>query len=163
MDDTLSARAQKLKGRRDALMIELASVRRSKEMPIAALSAAHVEAFGVALRSRLQEGSGSFQKRYLQQFVSDIRYDGKRVTMSGRKDALLVAAAQKEMGTARVPTSGLSWLPDLGSNQGHIGLQKTSAYMFRHGLDVLSVKLEFCCQFCCQSPRNQNGLAPRES
>ena len=118
MDDTLTARAQKLKGRRDALMIELASVRRSKEMPIAALSAAHVEAFGTALRSRLQEGSGSFPKRYLRQFVSDIRYDGKRVTMSGRKDALLVAAAQKEMGTARVPTSGLSWLPDLGSNQG---------------------------------------------
>ncbi len=118
MDDTLTTRAQKLKGRRDALMIELASVRRSKEMPIAALNAAHVEAFGAALRSRLQEGSGSFPKRYLRQFVSDIRCDGKQVTMSGRKDALLVAALEKKMGTARVPTSSLSWLLDLGSNQG---------------------------------------------
>ena len=38
--------------------------------------------------------------------------------MTGRKDALLAAVAEKKMGTARVPISGLSWLPDLGSNQG---------------------------------------------
>ena len=118
MDDTLTARAQRLKGRRDALMIEMASARRSKEMPVSALNAAHVEAFGVALRARLQAGAGSFPKRYLRQFVSEIRYDGKRLTMSGRKDALLVAALEKQMGTAGVPTSGLSWLPDQGSNLG---------------------------------------------
>jgi site-specific DNA recombinase len=118
MDDTLTARAQKLKGRRDALMIDLAAARRSKGMQIAALSGAHVEAFGAALRSRLQEGAGSFPKRYLGQFVSEIRYDGARLTMSGRKDALLAAALDKKEGTARVPTSSLSWLPDLGSNQG---------------------------------------------
>ena len=118
MDDTLTARAQKLKGRREAVMIELATVRRAKEMPVAALSPAHVEAFGTALRARLQEGAGSFPKRYLRQFVSDIRYDGSRLMMSGRKDALLIAALEKKMGTAGVPTSSLSWLPDLGSNQG---------------------------------------------
>ena len=118
MDDTLTARAQKLKGRRDALLIEMESVRRSKEMPVAALNSAHVEAFGAALRSRLQEGAGSFPKRYLRQFVTSISYDGSRLTMSGRKDALMVAALEKKMGTAKVPISSLSWLPDLGSNQG---------------------------------------------
>ena len=118
MDDTLTARAQRLKGRRDALMIEMASARRSKEMPVSALNAAHVEAFGVALRARLRAGAGSFPKRYLRQFVSEIRYDGSRLTMSGRKDALMAAALEKKMGTATVPTSSLSWLPDLGSNQG---------------------------------------------
>jgi site-specific DNA recombinase len=82
------------------------------------LTEALVESFGAALRVRLQAGSGSFPKRYLRQFVNEIRFDGTRVKMSGRKDALLAAAAEKEMGTARVPTSGLSWLPDLGSNQG---------------------------------------------
>jgi hypothetical protein len=50
--------------------------------------------------------------------VAEIRYDGKRLTMSGKKDALLAAAMDEEMGTARVPPSSLSWLPDLGSNQG---------------------------------------------
>ena len=118
MDDTLTARAQKLKGKREALFIELASIKRSKEMPVAMLTAAHVESFGVALRARLQAGVGGFPKRYLRQFVSEIRYDGSRLTMSGRKDALMVAALEKKMGTAGVPTSSLSWLPDLGSNQG---------------------------------------------
>ena len=38
--------------------------------------------------------------------------------MTGRKDALMAAALDKKVGTAGVPTSSLSWLPDLGSNQG---------------------------------------------
>ena len=118
MDDTLTARAQKLKSRREALMIDLASVRRAKEMPASMLTQANVDALGTALRARLQAGEGGFPKRYLQQFVSEIRYDGKRLTMTGRKDALLMAAMEKKMGSATVPTSSLSWLPDLGSNQG---------------------------------------------
>ena len=118
MDETLRDRAQRLKARREAVLIEIAGARRAKEMPAAMLSPAQLDAFGSALRSHLQDGVGGFPKRYLRQFVSEIRYDGQRLTMSGRKDALLVAAAQKEMGTARVPTSGLTWLPDLGSNQG---------------------------------------------
>ena len=118
LDDVLTTRAQKLKGRRDALMIELAGVRRSKEMPAASLTQATVDAFGAVLRARLQTDAGSFPKRYLRQFVSEIRFDGRRLTMSGRKDALLIAALENKMGTARVPTSSLSWLPDLGSNQG---------------------------------------------
>jgi hypothetical protein len=40
------------------------------------------------------------------------------VVMRGRKAALLVAAAQKEMGTTGVPSSASNWLLDLGSNQG---------------------------------------------
>ena len=118
MDDTLAGRAQKLKARREAVLIELAGAKRSKEMPLAALSARQVEAFSHAMRLRLLEGGPGFPKRYLRQFVADIRFDGKRVTMAGRKDALLAAAAESEMGAARVPTSSLSWLPDLGSNQG---------------------------------------------
>jgi hypothetical protein len=122
MDDTLAARAQKLKAKREVVLIESAGVRRSKEMPVAALSAAHAEAFGIALRTRLQDGAGGFPKRYLRQFASSIKFDGSRVTMTGRKDALMdalmAAALEKKMGTAGVPTSGMSWLPDLGSNQG---------------------------------------------
>jgi len=118
MDETLRARAQKLKARRETLMIDLAGVRRAKDMPASLLTQANVNAFGTALRARLQAGEGGFSKRYLHQFVSDIRYDGKRLTMSGRKDALMAAALDKREGTARVPTSSLSWLPDLGSNQG---------------------------------------------
>lgn len=71
LDDTLPARAQKLKARREALMIDLAGVRRSKEMPASMLTQAHVEALGTALRALPQAGEGGFPKRYLRQFVSD--------------------------------------------------------------------------------------------
>ena len=54
----------------------------------------------------------------MQQFVSDIRYDGERNMMTGREDVQLMAALEKKKGSERVPASGLTWLPDLGSNQG---------------------------------------------
>ena len=63
MDDTLTARAQKLKAGREALMIELAGARRSKEMPASMLTQARLDAFGSALRARLQAGVGGFPKR----------------------------------------------------------------------------------------------------
>ena len=66
----------------------------------------------------MRDGTGSFPKRDLRQFVSDIRFDGSRMTMSGRKATLMVAAFEKEKGTEKVPSPSLEWLPDLGSNQG---------------------------------------------
>ena len=62
--------------------------------------------------------TAGFSKRYLREFVSEIRFDGKRVVMRGKKAALLAAAAQKEIGTSSVPSSASNWLLDLGSNQG---------------------------------------------
>jgi site-specific DNA recombinase len=118
MDDLLRTRAQKLKARRDAVLIEIAGSRRQKEMPSEILSARQLDAFGTALRARVLDREGGLSKRYLREFVSDIRFDGKRVVMRGKKAALMNAAAQKKMGTAGVPTSVHTWLPDLDSNQG---------------------------------------------
>jgi hypothetical protein len=75
------------------------------------------------LASRLRDTFASrpfltFSKRYLREFVSEIRFNGKRVVMRGKKAASLMAAAQNEMGTTRVPISEPNWLLDLGSNQG---------------------------------------------
>jgi site-specific DNA recombinase len=64
------------------------------------------------------DSSSGATKRYLRHFVSEIRFDGKRVVMRGKNAALMAAAAQNEMGTAGVPISVPSWLLDLGSNQG---------------------------------------------
>ena len=87
-------------------------------MPLALLTSKQVEAFGAALRCKLSDPASGATKRYLRQFVGEIRFDGQKVVLRGKKAVLLAAAAQKEMGTARVPTSGHVWLPDLGSNQG---------------------------------------------
>jgi site-specific DNA recombinase len=119
MDDMLRNRAQKLKARREVVMIEIAGARRHNEMPAAALSPKKLEAFGAALRARLTDSQGGISKRYLHEFVSEIRFDGQKVTMQGKKATLLAAAAgRSEPGTARVPSSVHKWLLDLGSNQG---------------------------------------------
>ncbi|WP_420821450.1 recombinase family protein [Rhodoferax sediminis] len=118
MDDMLKVRAQKLKARREAVLIEVAGAKRMKELPVAMLSARQLDAFSTALRARVLDRSAGFSKRYLREFVSEVRFDGKRVVMRGKKAALLAAAAQKEMGTIGVPSSVPNWLLDLGSNQG---------------------------------------------
>ena len=60
--------------------------------------------------TRLTDSSSGATKRYLRQFVGEMRFDGKRVVMRGRKAALLAAVAEKEMGTAKVPISVPGWL-----------------------------------------------------
>jgi hypothetical protein len=50
---------------------------------------------------------------YLRQFVSEIRFDGKRVVMRGKKAALMAAAAQNEMGTAGCPSPYLIGSPSV--------------------------------------------------
>ena len=118
MDDMLSRRVQKLKARRDAVMLEMAGAWRTKDIPLAALSSRQLDSVATAMRSRLLDRSSGFSKRYLRQFVSAISFDGQRVRMQGKKAALLAAAMGEKMGTTAVPTSSMGWLPDLGSNQG---------------------------------------------
>jgi len=118
MDDMLKGRAQKLKARRESILVEIAGTKRMQEIPTAMLSARQLESFSTALRARVLDRSAGFSKRYLREFVSEIRFDGKRVVMRGKKAALLAAATQKEKGTTGVPISASNWLLDLGSNQG---------------------------------------------
>ena len=95
MDQTLTERTQKHKARRDAVMIERAQARRHKEMPVFLLTARQVEAFGTALRTRVMDSEGSFSKRYLREFVSEIRFDGELVLMRGKNASLMAAACPK--------------------------------------------------------------------
>jgi hypothetical protein len=80
------------------------------------LSARQLDSFSSALRARVMDLTAGFSKRHLREFVSEIRFDGKRVVMRSRKAALLAAAAQKELGTTGVPRSEPNWLPKEDSN-----------------------------------------------
>jgi site-specific DNA recombinase len=64
--------------------------------PAAMLSSKQVEAFGSALLTRLMDDSSGATKRYLGQFVGEIRFDGKRVVMRGKKAALLGLRQKKK-------------------------------------------------------------------
>jgi hypothetical protein len=99
-------------------LIEVDGTKRMKELPVALLSTRQLDAFGTALRARVLDRTAGFSKRYLREFVSEIRFEGKRIVIRGKKAALLAAEAQKDMGTSCVPSSATNWLLDLGSNQG---------------------------------------------
>jgi site-specific DNA recombinase len=118
MDEMLRDRAQQLKARREAILVLIAGHKRIKEMPVTMLTQGQLTAFTCAVRNRLLDRQNGFSKRYLREFISEIRFDGKQIVMRGKKATLIAAAAQKEMDTARVPISVPNWLPDLGSNQG---------------------------------------------
>jgi primosomal protein N'' len=77
MDATLSERAHRLQAQRQAILTEIAGIRRQKEMPQQLLSSRNVAAFCQALKARLFDRSSGFGKRYLRLLVDEIRVMGK--------------------------------------------------------------------------------------
>ena len=119
LDGSLQERAHKLQARRQDILMELAGLRQKKAMPLNQLTAKQLNAFSMAMRTRLLDRSSAFGKEYLRLFVNEIRLTGKRVEISGSYGALAQGIAQMKTGTDVVPAFIPVWLPDLGSNQGH--------------------------------------------
>ncbi len=119
LDETLQARAQGHKGRREALLVEMAGLRRRQEMPMSAIQPSKVGDFCTALRNVLLGKNQAFAKQYLKALVSEVRMLGDSVTITGSRVALAYAVAGAGIAGARVPSSVPNWLPDLDSNQGH--------------------------------------------
>ena len=118
LDESLQARAQKLKARREAALVEIAGLRRGQAIPASLLSQNRLGAFCQALKTKLLGDNKSFAKRYLRLLVSEIRLTAEAVTISGGY-AALAAAAGSETGhsNAGVPTFEPNWLRDQGSNK----------------------------------------------
>jgi site-specific DNA recombinase len=120
MDETLQQRAHKLQARRQEVLIEIAALKRQREVPLDQLKDSQVEPFSNALRSKLLDRDSRFGKEYLKLLVSEIRVEGNEAQITGSYAALGAMIAETKKGTLnRVPTFVPNWLPDLGSNQGH--------------------------------------------
>jgi hypothetical protein len=115
MDATLTERANKLQAQRQALLTEIAGLRRLKQMPVDALGEKKVHAFTTVLRERLIGKDRIFGKKYLNLLVSEIRYLNRQLVMKGSHAALARVFGENKMGTpqSEVPTFGLDWLPGL--------------------------------------------------
>ena len=119
MDSTLTERANKLQAQRQALLTEIAGVRRTKQMPLEALSGKRVLAFAAALRERLTGKDRVFSKKYLRLLVKEICYENRQLVMKGSYAALAqMAGGERKEGTSQggVPSFGLDWLPGQDSN-----------------------------------------------
>ena len=118
MDSTLTDRANKLQAQRQALLTEIAGLRRLKQMPLDVLGERKVQAFTKILRERLIEKDRSFSKKYLKLLVDEIRCFDKQVVMKGSYAALAKMVGETKKGTPEsgVPSFGLDWLPGQDSN-----------------------------------------------
>ena len=119
MDDSLTRHSQKLQVRREEILKTIAGFKQQKQMPLDLLKANHINAFTTALRKILLDRDSNFGREYLRLLVSEIRIDGKSASITGSYAAIASAVAKVKLGTFRgVPSFGVSWLPDLDSNQG---------------------------------------------
>ncbi len=118
MDSTLTDRANKLQAQRQALLTEIAGLRRLKQMPLDALGEKRVQAFTKILRKRLIEKDRGFSKKYLKLLVEEIRCLDKQLVMRGSYAALAKMVGETKKGTPEsgVPSFGLDWLPGQDSN-----------------------------------------------
>ena len=117
MDGALAKRAHELQARRDAVLLEIASLERERQLPAELLSAGRVKAFCTALRAKMRDPRSEFGKRYLRLLVEEIRVEGRSVVMRGNPAALAqVVAAKNLSGEEIVPRFGLGWLPKRDSN-----------------------------------------------
>ena len=118
MDETLTARANKIQAQRQALLLEIAGLRRLKQMPVDALGEKKVQAFTTVLRERLIQKDRTFSKHYLRLLVDEIRCLDKQLVMKGSYTALAKMVGETKKGTPEsgVPSFGLDWLPGQDSN-----------------------------------------------
>ncbi len=117
-DSTLTERANKLQAQRQALLTEIAGLRRLKQMPLEALGEKQVLAFTMALRERFMEKDRIFSRKYLKLLVEEIRYQNRQLVMKGSYAAVAKIVGESKQGTPRggVPCFGLDWLPGQDSN-----------------------------------------------
>ncbi len=123
LDASLTDRAQKLQAQRQAILTEIAGLRRVKQMPVSALSPKQVETFASALKDKLLDRESGFGKKYLKLLVEEIRYRKGQLVMIGNYAALARAVGGIKKGTPSggVPTFDLGWLPGQDSNLRPIG------------------------------------------
>lgn len=124
LDETLQRRAQQLKSAREALLIELAGVRREYSLPIDQLKASQVEAFAKTLKAKLLAKDSGLAKSYLNLLVDEIIVRDGAATMRGSYRALANAVAMDKIKVGhlkQVPTSISDWCARSDSNARPLG------------------------------------------
>jgi site-specific DNA recombinase len=117
-DEFLQQRAQKLKARREEIMLELAGLKRKQAMPLDMLNTKRVDQFAKAMRQIMTERRNTTGKAYLRLLIDEIRIEDDQATITGSDAALAFAMLENTKADTVVPTFVPNWLPDLDSNQG---------------------------------------------
>jgi len=119
LNNSLQERSHRHEVRRQEILMELASLRRQKEMPITKLGKNHIAAFCSALKEKLCDRASNFGKEYLKLLVNEIRVDKKEVHLSGSYSALAGALYMlTKPAIEAVPCLAPVWPANADSNHG---------------------------------------------
>lgn len=119
LNNSLQERSHKHEVRRQEILVELASLKRQKEMPLTKLNKKHITAFCSALKDRLCDRASNFGKEYLKLLVDQITVQKKKVHLTGSYTALLGALTMStKPALEMVPSFVPIWLPNPDSNHG---------------------------------------------
>ena len=118
LDDDLTKRAQKLKARRQEVLIEMGRIKQGQDIPLNTLSPKHIEAFSKSLRNRLFDKGSRFGKSYLKLLVDEVRINGNEAVIKGSHAAMANAVMEAKTGTHDgVPSFVPGWRPQPDSNR----------------------------------------------
>ncbi len=112
LDEVTQKRAQQLKSAREALLIELATVRRNPNLPLDQIKASQIDLLGRLLKQKLLNGDTTLAKNYLNLLVNEIVVENHMAKVTGSYAAIAAAATQKEtkIGLSnQVPTFIVDW------------------------------------------------------
>jgi len=113
LDPTLTERAHKLGAQRQAILTEIAGIKREQEIPLKMVAERHVDGFCRALKEKLFDKASSFGKEYLKLLVDRIEVQRRRVIIRGSYSALALAVGTPKLGNlAQLPSFGGGWLPE---------------------------------------------------
>ncbi len=117
LDDTFQRRIGAARNAREAVLVQMAGLRRVQALPIERVLPSQIEAFSRAIRAKVQDRGSTFAKDYLRALVDQITvYDGT-ATIVGSNAKLLHAVAQTKKGTIQVPSFVREWRARTESNR----------------------------------------------
>mgnify|MGYP001017877701 CR=1 FL=1 len=112
LDLSLNERVHKHHARRQEILIEIARIRRHKEIPLSKIGNKQVDAFCSVLSQKLKDKESNFGKEYLRLLVDEIRVEGREVFLKGSHKALAgIIQKTKPDNPNGVPSFGSVWLP----------------------------------------------------
>ncbi|GEM_PF-2833565 len=118
LDETLKTRLQRLKARREEILIQISGIKRRQMLPINTITNTQVDAFCNALKARFNDQDSEFGKGYLKFLVDEIRIEDKQAVMTGSQRALAeaISTLNPENTAGSVPTSMHVWCARRESN-----------------------------------------------
>ena len=104
--DSLQQRAQKLKARREKILLEMAALKRQQAMLLNVIHPKKLDVFAKAMRKILLERRGATDKACLRLLVSEICTKRNQTEISGSYAALASAVLETRMDTELPIVSG---------------------------------------------------------